>query len=98
MVANLLESPEVEVAETDMPELSEPLEYIGEGDKVYIDPKYGITPFYAYVEAVFEDSGCVKVWHAQGGYPAGVWAVEDVQLVLKGAALAATAEAITTSA
>lgn len=64
------------------PELSEPLEVIGVGDWVRIDPQFGIGAFDAVVEAVYESDGTVQVYHRQGGYPAGVWAVEDVRLVL----------------
>lgn len=66
-----LQAPSVVPGDYLAPELEDTSEYIGVGDKVYIDPLYGIAPFYAYVEAVFEELGCVEVWHAQGGYPAG---------------------------
>lgn len=77
------------------PELSEPLEYIGVGDWVRIDPQFGIGAFDAIVEAVYEDEGMVQVYHRQGGYPAGTWAVEDVRLVLTREATAVEVETAT---
>lgn len=77
------------------PELSEPLEVIGVGDWVRIDPQFGIGAFDAIVEAVYEDEGMVQVYHRQGGYPAGTWAVEDVRLVLTREATAVEVETAT---
>jgi hypothetical protein len=68
-------------------ELSEPLEVIGEGDLLLIRRDLGRKSFYARVEAIDEAAQQVRVWDAQGGYYAGTWHVDSVELIAKAAAL-----------
>lgn len=64
-------------------ELPEPLEVIGEGDLLLIRRDLGRKSFYARVEAIDEATQQVRVWDAQGGYYAGTWHVDSVELIAK---------------